>query len=243
MITKLLINLIFFFIFIDNLQAMPATVKVFVAENWFKLMEKYGKKEKQDFILGMFFDDRELLDKIPEDKDKLETCDLTQVYATTIPFDAGVNFSIYFKNKRQKILKKWRVEELISGIAKDKIFFFLQLLEDEILFSPLLCGKASSYLSGISEGEILSGMKVEKLAIWHGVMYKYFSQKPSNFVLSLDKDKRLQFSFSKEQGEIWRAALLIYSNHEKIKDYLNDLIAEFDKDIELFKLRYLKKFD
>ena len=128
---------------------------------------------------------------------------------------------------------------MISGVAKDKIYFFLQLLEDEILYAPLLCGKASSYLSGISEGEILAGIEVEKLAVWHGVMYKYFSQKPSNFVLSIEKDKRIAFPFSAAQGDLWRAALLIYSTHDKIREYLKDLIAEFEKDMEFFQLKYL----
>lgn len=224
-------------------MALPATVQIHVAENWFKLINKYGKTEKQDFILGMLFHDRELLDRIPSETGKLKLIELTEVYTSPTPFEAGLNFSLYFRNKRDKILKKWGVEDLITGIGKDKIFFFLQLLEDEILYAPLLCGKASSYLSGISEGEILSGMKVEKLAIWHGVMYKYFSQKPSNFVLSIEKDKRIQFSFNEAQGELWRAALVFYSRHEKLREYVNDLIAEFDKDMEFFKLKFLKKFD
>jgi hypothetical protein len=239
MITKLLINLIFFFILSEHLLALPATVKVHVAESWFKMIKGYGKKERQDFILGMLFCDRELLQTIPSDESKTEVVDLKKVYTSTSAFEAGLNFSAYFKHKRGQILKKWRVEELISGVAKDKIYFFLQLLEDEILYAPLLCGKASSYLSGISEGEILAGIEVEKLAVWHGVMYKYFSQKPSNFVLSIEKDKRIEFPFSSEQGDLWRAALLIYSAHDKIREYLQDLIAEFEKDMEFFQLKYL----
>lgn len=243
MITKLLINLIFFFILTEHLMALPATVQVHVAENWFKIIDGYGKKEKQDFILGMLFRDRELLKKLPTEEDKIEVFDLKKVYRAASAFEAGLNFSLYFRSKRASVLKKWGVEELISGISKEKICFFLQLLEDEITYAPLLCSKASSYLSGISEGEILAGIKVEKLAIWHGVMYKYFSQKPSNFVLSIEKDKRIEFSFSEAQGELWRAALLIYSNHPKIQDYMKDLFDEFEKDMEFFKLKYLKQVD
>jgi hypothetical protein len=243
MITKILINLIFFLGLTHYLTALPATLQVHAAENWFKLLEKYGKKEKQEFILGMLFHDRELIEKIPTDAGKLDSIELSKIYLIPNPFEAGLNFSIYVRKKREKILKKWGVEEIISGVSKDKIFFFLQLLEDEIMYAPLLCGKASSYLSGISEGEILSGIQVEKLAIWHGIMYKYFSQKPSNFVLTLAKDKRIKFSFTEAQGELWRAALLIYATHQKIQEYLEDLITEFDSDMELFKLKYLKKSD
>ena len=243
MISKLLINLIFFFTLSSHLFSLPAIVQVQVAENWFKVSEKYGKKDKQDFILGSLFQDRGLLEKIPTKDVRSSKIELSQIYTTLDPFEAGGLFASYFKYKRDKVLKKWGVEELITGIPKEKVYFFLQLLEDEIIYNPLLCGKASSYLSGISEGEILSGIQVEKLAIWHGVMYKYFSQKPSNFVLSIEKDKRMRFAFSTEQGEFWKAALLIYSNQEKIKEYLSDLITEFDQEMEFFKMKYLKKFD
>lgn len=243
MISKLLINLIFFFTISSRLFSLPAIVQVKVAEDWFKVNEKYGKKDKQDFILGSLFQDRGLLEKIPTKDVNSTKIDLYHIFTTQDPFEAGGLFACYFKYKRDKVLKKWGVEQLITGIPKEKVYFFLQLLEDEIIYNPLLCGKASSYLSGISEGEILSGIQVEKLAIWHGVMYKYFSQKPSNFVLSIDKDKRMQFAFSAEQGEFWKAALLIYSNQEKIKEYLSDLLSEFDQEMEFFKMKYLKKFD
>ena len=94
-------------------------------------------------------------------------------------------------------------------------------------------------ICSIATGEILTGIEIEKLAIWHGVLYKYFSSKPSESLLSLKQDKRIQMPVSDDTLDIWKVALLFFSKNDKIKTYLKDFLAEFETSFEFFKLKYL----
>lgn len=240
MITKIIINLTVFFIITSSGFSLPAILKVQLAETWFKIDDHYKKKQRQEFILGALFGDIYLIQKGCQEKKIDVAITLKEVFEEKDPFTAGELFSSYVEAKRMKILSNWGVEEKIPTLGFITPSFFLKLLEDELLFSPLLSSKASSYLSAISEKELASSFSVEKLAIWHGVMYKYFSQKPSNLVLTLSQDKRFLYNLSEQQSEILRGALLFYASQDKFKNYSKELVEEIEESFEIFKIKYFK---
>lgn len=221
-----------------SLHSVSVIMKTNLAEKWFEVTGKYSPKEKQEFVLGTLIQTITFLDSIdPSYYDNGVT--LKEIYESDSAFDAGYKFHSYVCEKKQKLVDRWGVFHLISGIAQDQMHLFFKLLEDEILFDTKHCAKAASYLSSITTGEILTGIEVEKLAIWHGVLYKYFASKPSESLISLKQDKRIQMPISSETLDIWKAALLFFSKNDKIKTYLKDFIAEFDTSFEFFKLKYL----
>ena len=177
MLTKWIINLTVFFILKSHLSALAPIMQVKFAHMWFDVHSKYNAKEKQDFILGSLIHEICFLENISFIEP--ESFSLKEVWDSDSPFEAGKKFNLYIKNLRQRHLSRNMIAELIQGVSLEHKDFFIKLLEDEIVYDPELCIKASSYLSAISEGEIISGVKVDRLAIWHGVLYKYLNQRPS----------------------------------------------------------------
>jgi hypothetical protein len=239
MIPNFIINIIVFFISISPFTLTGVLLDVKISESWMQTVDKYNSKQKQEFILGVLMNNIHFLDEIPILRETEKNVSLKQIFSTDDPFEAGSRFFHYIAEKREKTLQKWGVEEMIGVIPKNHLKVFISLLEDEVIYSKLLSGKASSYLSGISEGEILTGVRVEKLAIWHGVLYKFFSEKPSSSIMSLQKDKRLNFPISEESVQFWKTALIFYSQNKKIIDYVTDLQEELEKAYEIFSLKHL----
>lgn len=219
--------------------AYPVSVifKVRLADRWFDITEKYNDREKQEFILGALIHNISFLDTSENDDFQPEVT-LKDIYDTHSAFDAGYKFHSFLTEKKTKLIERWDIYRLITGIPQEQMSLFLKLLEDEMAFDVKLCAKASTFLSVISIGEIMSGVEVEKLAIWHGVLYKYLSSRPSESLISLKKDKRVNIPVSEDTIETWKSALLFFSKNEKIQTYLKDLIAEFETSFEFFKLKY-----
>lgn len=214
-------------------------LKVSLAESWFNIVEKYTPKEKQEFILGALIWNISFLDS-NETSEYEKGITLTEVYEEKNPFEAGLKFHSYLAEKKCNLIEKWGVFRLVTGIPSDQINLFFKLLEDETLYNRKISSKASSCLSSIVIGELLTGIEVEKLAIWHGILYKYLAAKPSETLITLKKDKRVKMPVSEDTLEIWKAALMYFSKNEKIKSYMSDLIGEFETSFEFFKLKYMQ---
>lgn len=239
MLTKRLINLTVYFILCAPLQGLAPMLQVKLAHIWFETCDKYSARERQEFVLGSLINELPHLEKSHHTSTYLEGVTLKDVFHAKTSFEAGRLYNHYLRALRKRHAERNSIYDLLHGIESEKKDFFLKLLEDELMYDRQLCIKACSYLSAISEGEILTGVKVDRLAIWHGVLYKYLGQKPSESIPLFKKDQRIKLDFTKEETEFWRAALLFFSSHKKIKEYVEDFMADVEISLEVFKLRYL----
>lgn len=225
------------FLSFQHLGAASPMTKVYLAEKWFHVVDKYNNKEKQDFILGVLIHDIGFLEG---DEDVYYNPDVTlkDIYESESPFEAGFKFHSYVKHKKGILMEKWGVPRLITGFNDSNLYLFLKLLEDEIIYDPKFFATTSGYISLISIGEILTGIEVEKLAIWHGLLYKYLSARPSQSIRFLYKENRIHQDITLESIDLWVAAIQFFSSNEKVKNYVKDLLADFEESFEYFKLKY-----
>lgn len=221
----------------NYIEAASPMTKVYLAEKWFHVVDKYTNKEKQDFILGVLIHDIGFLEG---DADVYYNPDVTlkDIYEAENPFEAGFKFHSYVKHKKEILMEKWGVSRMITGFTDGNLYLFLKLLEDEVIYDPKFFASTSGYISLISIGEILTGIEVEKLAIWHGLLYKYLSARPSQSIRFLQKENRLHQDITIDSIDLWVAAIQFFSSNDKIKNYVKDLLSEFEDSFEYFKLKY-----
>lgn len=223
---------------ISDLLAVGAITQVKLIEIWCNCFEeKYTQKEKQQFILGALFKNIEYLNDISHSIVWKKGVTLKDVYNARSAFEAGEKFSSYVHEKKLSIVKRWGIEQLITGISPEFIQLFLSLLEDETVHSVRVCMPAVSALSGISEEEILTGINIEQLVVWHGILYKYFKGKPSESLLLLKHDNRIRFPELDQTIDTWCQALVFFGANKKIQNYVNDMLLEFENSFEFFKLK------
>lgn len=237
----LIFSLVILFSFLPKqAETTSLILQVVLVEKWFKTVQKYNTHQKQEFVLGALFHNISYLEDLNYDPEINQNITLEDIASCEDPFKAGQIFYDYIVLKRDRLKERWSIYEHLTILPKDQRSSFLKLLEDELLYDPQTCVKAMGYLSSISDGEITTGIDIEKIAIWHGILYSYLGSKPSKALTKLKSDKRVNFSINAEGIDIWKAALVFLSTSEKIKNYLEDLLNEFDVAFELFRLKYLK---
>ncbi len=215
------------------LEAKSIMFQVLVAEKWFNTTEKYNASEKQDFILGLLFhniedskDGNKIFNSIEED------ITLEKIHADSSAFSAGFSFYSFVQNLKKKHAIRHNVYDQITGIEREYMTNFLELLEDEFVYDPKICAKAASHLSMISIGEIVTGIPIEDIAVWHGNLYNYLSIRPSEN-LHIIKNWQL----SEEKRPILKAALIYLAAKNPIRVHLEDLLLAYDTTFEIFKLK------
>lgn len=194
---------------------------------------QYTSEEKNSFLRGTSFPDIRYLGGITREKTHDQGVTLKTISTTSSPFEAGKKFHVWVDEVREQFVKKWRIYEKLSEISNspnNNQALLLKLIEDAVLFNNTSNKTLDALIlfSTIDPEAYQYGINTQKILQWHAILTTYLSIQPS-WLLKLNS---LLFN---KVPERWTTDVPRLAQEKVLIDYVDRLVAEFEKKFANFK--------
>lgn len=209
------------------MAAAPVTHAI-LAEKWMDLHEHYDDDQKRSFILGTLFPDIRYLGVITRSQTHEKGVTLQKLKENQSEFTKGKRLHAFVDKAREALVVKWKIYQRLKNVPGHRKSLFLKLLEDEILFDRQAWNDIRRYLSHLHQEERDQGIKDEDIRRWHTNQLRAFRAPPSIYLKYLSM---FGLGFAKVPPEIiakWSKLLPEYAADPKMKEYVENLVKEFD---------------
>jgi hypothetical protein len=199
----------------------------YLAEKWIEAHD-LTVDEKRDFMLGNLFPDIRYLCNFSRKYTHFHWVTKKQITKEKNIFIAGMKLHSYIDNKREKLIRKWKIYPKLKVVSKDHYGAFLKLLEDQILFEKYSFESVIQVLGKTCKGEE-EFTNEENIKKWHLLLLQYFHDKPSNILYLVSLFHKDIQGVSFQEIASWSKLLPVYAKDPEMISYFNDLVAEFEK--------------
>lgn len=195
--------------------------------------KQYTQEQKAQFLRGTSFPDSRYSAGIPRTQTHDKDVTLQTVYSTNSPYIAGKKFHSWVDDIREELAEEWKIYDTLAALNSSPYemrALFLKLIEDAILFNnsshtPL---DALALFSTIDPEALQYGINRTKILEWHAILTAYLSIQP-NWLLRLDS------LLLKKAPATWSSDVPRLAQEKVFIDYVNRLLAEFEKRFANFK--------
>lgn len=228
MILRFITTLLFSCFFAHLSGAAPIT-HFYTADLWLEKNPVATESAQNAFFVGCLFPDIRYLGTISRHETHEKDVTAKKIRNTVSPFRAGMLHHAMVDERREHYIKKNNTMRSLNKIPKKMQVLFLKLLEDEVLWVQELGTRAQEALAVIEEEEVLIGVELSTVELWHETMIKYFNQRPSDFLKALaEKDQGFLKADSKTIKE-WSRLLPIYAKYPWVRSYVEGMVADLEK--------------
>lgn len=215
------------------LSAAGPITHALLAEKWIKYREQYTPEQKKSFVLGTLFPDIRYLGVIERDKTHEKNLALADLLAPQTEFTKGKRLHAFVDELREKFIVNQKIYDTIKTVpGQEYKAMFLKLLEDEILFSKQNWAPTLQSLATIDEEERKYNISEEHLQKWHRIQAMTFTQKPSEYLADLSAQNKGFGNVPIEITRQWIQILPKLAADAKMKQYVENMLQEFDKTFE-----------
>lgn len=235
---------IILFVMLKSVMATGFILEISQAEKWFKINDEFetSPSKKQEFVLGLLFESfNQRLERYAA-LSLDQKINLTEIALEKNSFESGRLFHRYILNTKYKCYHQWKIPERLNTMSKHSLISFLGFFEDECYYDRSVSILAFGYLSSLTIGELSTGYSIENLAVDHGIMCKYFSDRPSISLDNLRQEELEKLNIPIDEVGRWKKALSQYLADSHFKNYVYDLKDVFDQQFEIYRLRKSVKF-
>jgi hypothetical protein len=216
------------------LFAAAPVVHVYFAELYLKKHKPhYTQKERDAFIVGTLFPDIRYLAHIDRKKTHTKNVILSDIISTKDPFTAGKIFHSFVDEQREKIARREKIYRQLKDIPEHRRGKFLKMVEDELCYRSIDASQARAALKTFDKGEEQFGIPFYLIRAWHKYLRSYLAQLPLTLLKKRATEKQRYFMLNATQVKELSSLLEIYKKNEKVSSYVNTLITDFEKALEL----------
>jgi hypothetical protein len=227
---QVLLTFTFSFIFSTAFGAGPVT-HIYLAERFLQASGfTYDSNQKQALILGTLFPDVRYVDpSVSRESTHEQGITLQNLRECNDPFSVGKKLHAFVDETRERFAVATGVYDALTDIPQNVKATFLKLIEDQVIYSRINVSEVLIFLGKFDEGEKTSGIREESLAMWHTFLSMYLNGGPLTTISLLAAFQKGYANISPQTLEMWSVILPNFLQDQKIKDYIEAMIAEFDR--------------
>ncbi len=196
---------------------------------------EYEEAAKREFILGTLFPDIRYIGKIPRNHTHIKKISLAKISKTKTPFEQGMQFHSYVDNIRFHFLKHHKIQKQFNQLPKKHKSIFIKLAEDQAIFDESNWFSIKKYLINPCEAEENFELNSATITKWHLGLTFYFNALPSTLLSQISMFDKGILMLDAETVNDWSQLLKSYVKDENFKQYVNELIQYFDKQLQAEK--------
>jgi hypothetical protein len=212
----------FFFILLFSscisLYSAACGTHLYFVELWMEKKGGFDLRERNALIAGTLFPDIRYLGTVSRNKTHERRVTVKKINDSRTFFQKGMRLHVFLDERRNLIVKKWKILEKLVDIEGPKREFFLKLVEDEILWDQIHPEWAIEALKEPYREACLQIGSLQTVQAWNLSLQDYFGNRPSVFLKELSDQGK---GFASQDVETVAKWAPLVASYAKNKDFIN----------------------